>query len=255
MFLFADDDDLSFFLCMPKERANAIAMDLMATPLLQALPAVLQSGFLYQFECIQAASTCQNWYHVWKEAEDQLPFESMVAISVGDISRATGAATFVHRDGLLADLHTPVFAKTIFDKVNDLKEMAKKGNAAKRKFRSNLPQWGLDVRYVLVQYWGPIPGRNSGGVCITYLKYGFSGCSLMMVRLDPRLCLWTGIRNWKDYDWRPLWRPSQRPETPPTVAGPPETPQNFRRVPWLHSDDDDESGLLLSSPETPLWSP
>jgi len=238
---------------MPKERAEAIAMDLMATPLLQALPAVLQSGFLYQFECIQAASACQNWYHVWKEAEGQLPFESKVEISVSN-SRATGqAAAFVHRnDGLLADLHTPFFAKTIFDKVNDLKEKAKKGNAAKRKFRHNLPQWGLDIRHVRVHYWGPIPGRNSGGICIHYLKYGdLSRRSLMMVRLDPHLCLWTGIRNWKDYDGRPLWRP----ETPPTVTGPPETPQNFRRVPWLHSDDDDESGFLLSSPETPLLSP
>lgn len=177
----------------------------MATPLLQALPSVLTSGFLHQHGCITSSSTCKNWYCIWKEVEDQFPEDSKVELRVENIwSRGRGTPDFVCRNGLLEALHTPAFARQIWDKVNELKEAAKKGNAAKKKFRRELPVWGVGVRRVNVSFWGPTT-HNDGGVCITYYKHSFTGHSIAMVRLDPDLILWTGIRNWKVYDGQPLW--------------------------------------------------
>ncbi|CAB9497444.1 expressed unknown protein [Seminavis robusta] len=180
-----------------QEKAN-LAVRLMSTPLLQALPAVLSSGYLYHHECITAASTCQNWYHLWKEVEDEFPEDSLVEIEVKHISssrnnREVTVPTFIQNtEGLLEAFHTQQFSRQIFDKANELKVAAKPGKTAKKRCREGLPKWGIDVRRVKILYWGPV-SRNHGGIYISYCKH--TG-AVMQVRIDHELPFWTlnGIR-------------------------------------------------------------
>lgn len=170
----------------------------MSSPLLTALPLVLSSGYLYQYECMDAAATCQNWYHVWKDIEEVFPQGSKVQMFVAGYDEPS----FVHKSSLIQHIHTPEFAHHIFDQVSDFKLASKKGNAARRKFLQRLPVWGLDIISVLVIYWGP-NNYNNGGACFDY--YGRRGKRLGHVVLHPDLTLKSGIRNRSVYDGTPLW--------------------------------------------------
>jgi hypothetical protein len=190
-----------------KRRRTALqqrAARLAETPQLRALPAVLRSGFLYQYECMVAASSCRNWCAIWKEEEDSLPDGSRVQISFKDITGRGGTASWITPD-LEAALGGPEFARRVFDAVNALRVAAKSSRSLRAKAQKALPVWGIDVQWVRVDVWGP-NNHNSGGVALSMGKAGrLSDRIWPMVRLDRELRLWTGIRTWRVYDGRPLW--------------------------------------------------
>jgi len=189
---------------------------LMSTPLLKALPVVVSSGFLYQHDWMSAAATCQNWYHVWKEVEDGLPAFAKVEVFVEDISGRDRSAVWIQEDGLDEAIRSPEFLRQVFDKVNALRVVAKKGKTARARAEAALPVWGIDLQVAILSVWGPW-SHNSGGICITFgkkkdfqfLKHTgapyLSGRSPWKIRLDRQLRLWTGIRTWPVYDGQPLW--------------------------------------------------
>lgn len=190
------------------QRKQDRAAALMSTPLLQALPTVLSSGYLYLFECIKAASLCQNWYFIWKEVElkfPKFPDDASVIYSVQKSrNQNQGPTHFVHQNGLLQAMQSPIFARTIYDKINQIKLAGKKGQAAKAKFLKSVKIWGVGIHRVDLVYWGANV-HNGGGICIAF----YQGESILsrrtLIRLHPDLTIWTGIRNWKDYDSLPLW--------------------------------------------------
>jgi hypothetical protein len=170
---------------------------------------VFSSGYLYQYECMKAASTCKDRYDLWKEAEHSGGFPDFAKVEVVIESyrgRGWAEPPFVRDNAALkAAMKTPKFARSIFDQVNSLKLAAKRGKSARNKFLKSLPIWGVDVRRVYVLCWDK-NRYNDGGICVSFCKSGVLN-KLSMVRLDPDLCLMTGIRAWQYYDNQPLWRP------------------------------------------------
>jgi len=196
------------------QQQHSRASALMSTPLLQALPAVLSSGFLYEYDCLKAASICQNWYHAWKEVENLLPENAKVEIRV-QYDRGY-PPDWIQESGLEETIGTHEFVRQVFDKVNALKVVAKPSKAARARAEAALPKWGIDVQKADVYVWGPT-FRNNGGICIDLGleknfkvvlptgKYFLSGRAVWKCHLDPNLVLWTGIRSWRVYDGEPLW--------------------------------------------------
>ena len=169
---------------------------------------VLSSGFLCQHECMTAASTCQNWFHSWKEVEHALPFESKIAIVYGDISRLGSSSTFPHwikAKHIQGVVRSPEFLRKVFDKVNDLRVAAKPTDGARARARTALPVWGVDIQKACVSVWGPNK-YNRGGV---YIRLGKAQeyHATYKIRLDTDLKIWTGIRGraWSAYDKQPIW--------------------------------------------------
>lgn len=58
--------------CSELEQADA-ADQSRSNLLLQVLPVVLPSGYLYGHDCWSTAAACQDCYWVWNEVKDQLP--------------------------------------------------------------------------------------------------------------------------------------------------------------------------------------
>jgi hypothetical protein len=197
---------------------HARASALMSTSLLRALPVVLSNGYLYQYDCMTAAATCQDWYHIWKEVEDRLPHNARVHHFMR--SRCCSYPLWVRYTlGLTEALQSPGFARQVWDKVNALKVAAKPTPGARAKAKAALPVWGVDVQVAEVYTWGPNQ-YNDGGLSIRYGKkknvtfstiktavviYDWSKRNTIAVSLDPNLVLWTGIRNRTVYDEQPLW--------------------------------------------------
>lgn len=176
---------------------------LATTPLLQVLPLVLSSGYLYSHECIQAASTCKNWFRVWDEVGERLPFDSQVQVFF-----KTGGRPNLPKKYKGA-LRTPQFVRQVFDKVNELKLMAETDDeTARNNLRQNLPVWGSGIRFVYV-FCG------NSGVSIEYSKTDrirqnsifkhYPGEIVLAVKLDEELKLRGGVETLDDYDGTPLW--------------------------------------------------
>ena len=190
---------------------EACALELSKTPILKALPVVFTSGFLYQHECIVAASTCTKWYLSWKEAEEEVPDYAKVEVRVLDISRPHDRIPhFVHYEGVLAALKSPEFARRILDAVHELRVSSELRRAAQDKCCKKQPEWGTDIRYVKVLYWGRT-SYTGGGICISYSKHDpAGGREVARIRLDSKFRLWKvqGLREstWAPlYDWKPIW--------------------------------------------------
>ncbi|KAL3921693.1 MAG: hypothetical protein SGARI_006618, partial [Bacillariaceae sp.] len=194
-----------------------------------SLPIILSSGFLCLDQCLKTASTCKDWYRMWKSVEEGFPEECKVEVHVEDLSsRKFGAPHFV-TDNLLASMKSSLgFARHVFDKVNELRVEAKKTPGAKKKCREQLKIWAKDIRYVEIYYWGAAK-RNNGGICIDYTKTrsfhasgpSFSGRSVERIRIDDELYLWTvqtmRAKTWESLDHdvvlNPIWPPQDESGT------------------------------------------
>ena len=83
------------------------------------------------------------------------------------------------------------------------------------QIRAAQPKWGQDYEGVRVHVWGH-SRSNAGGVCLRLCRpttnwsdiFSFYNGGVVpgfLVRLDTRLRLSSGIRNWAVYDGAPLW--------------------------------------------------
>jgi hypothetical protein len=189
------------------------AARLSATPLLQALPWVLKSGFLYQHEILTATSLSRNWTEIWSDVKDELPENCQVEVLVDAKHRGRVSwPLWVQARGLEDVIPSQAFARQVFDKVIDLKVAAKKTKGQQKKAREALPKWGVDFMAIKFMVWGPT-NRNDGGMAINLQAFSpnysinsyVASIPNFLIRLDPDLCLWTGIRTWKVYDGKPLW--------------------------------------------------
>jgi hypothetical protein len=197
---------------------HARASALMSTSLLRSLPVVLSSGYLYQYCCMTAAATCQDWYHTWKEIEDRLPDNARVHHFMAS-PRCCYPLWVRFTHGLTEALASPGFVRQVWDKVNALKVAAKPTPGARAKAKAALPVWGVDVQVAELYVWGPNQ-YNDGGLSIRYGKkknvtfrtykttvviYDWNKRNTLAVSLDSNLVLWTGIRNRTVYNEEPLW--------------------------------------------------
>lgn len=193
------------------------ALALMSTPLLRALPVVLLSGYLYQYDCMTAASSCQDWYHVWKEVEDRLPDDARVHHFV-DCRTDLVDLYWDHTEarGLTEALQSPHFVRQVFDKVNALKVAAKPTPGARAKAKAALPVWGVDVQATLVIFRRP-NWLNPGGLCIRYGKkknvivsengqnFSWGGRNTLVLKLFPNFIVCSSLRNRTVFDEQPIW--------------------------------------------------
>ena len=169
-----------------------------ATALFEALPIILTSGYLYSFECMQAAPTCKNWTRVWNEVGRHLPENSKVKVflSIG------GRPNFIKRNGLEDVLQSPQFARQVYDKVSKLNSIIVPSHFV----------WGSEIRFVDVFCWD-----YQGGVKIEYSKTLRRGTSALHrivpakvhleVELDKKLRLrGVVLPDCQDaYDGTPFW--------------------------------------------------
>jgi hypothetical protein len=223
------------------------AADLSATSLLQALPLVLTSGFLFKHEIRSAALASKSWKSIWVEAQHELPDYCQVEIKIRWYERSAWP-TWVKIRGLQHVFHTQEFARTIFQKLCDLKIKVEPTERKKQKVRDALPKWGVDFQGIDILVWGPM-SRNDGGMHIAFTKLDsiqklVSGLSFpreklrgWSIRLDSELVLWTWshFQKWrKIYRGQPLWDceivsdfdDDDEEEMPPPVAAvaPPALP-------------------------------
>lgn len=191
----------------------------MPSPILQVLPFVLTSGFVYKIDCITAASTCKNWCRIWKEVEEQLPESAKVQVAIHNISTGrkhkNQVPAFLRGARIIESVESSqVFARCVLDVVNRCKVLSKKGKTAQKRCQDNLPVWGKDIRWVNFDFWGP-NSYNSGGICLQFRKGGSGmGRPVEMVRLDTDFMFWTiktlRFKTWaKFYTWEPVWPVNQ----------------------------------------------
>jgi hypothetical protein len=190
-----------------KERAET----LMETSELQALPMVLSSGFLYKYQCMNAAVTCKNWHSTWMEVQNHLPVSCQVEIALRNITRNSNAALprWVLQKGLEDVIGSSEFVRQVVDKVNAMKVAAKPSKNKRAAAQAALPKWGIDIHRVNVIVW-EANTYNNGGICIVLYKnksfYSVPSDDMRWTcRLRPDLTLWAGIRAWRVYDGEPLW--------------------------------------------------
>jgi hypothetical protein len=185
------------------------AHQLSATPLLQALPGVFKSGFLYKHDILRAAEASTEWDEIWKEVEDELHEDCQVEVQV-DLDREEWPAWAKAR-GLDEVIPSQAFARKVFDTVIDLKAAAKKTVGQQEKNSRRVAKMGKDLHGLLLRVWGPTK-RNSGGIAVRLVRridkensWILNYIDNFLIRLDPNLRLWTGIRTWHVYDQEPLW--------------------------------------------------
>jgi hypothetical protein len=123
---------------------------------------ILSSGLLYQYDCLSAAATCQNWYHTWKKVENRLPDFAKVELFVGG-SKEEGELPSWFRDDVLRDVPMLQFVRRIFDKLNALRVTAAGPTAA-------LLEWGTDVQVAVVFAWEVDEGDLGGAMWIDFGK-------------------------------------------------------------------------------------
>jgi hypothetical protein len=188
-----------------KERA----VTLMETSELQALPMVLSSGFLYTHQCMNAAVTCKNWQYVWMDVQHQLPAACEVEIDLINITSYSNLAVpqwVSMRKGLEEVIRSFEFVRQVVDKVNAMKVAAKPSKKKRAQAQAALPKWGIDIHSATVYIWAP-NNHNDGGISIDlYKNVGRTRSDIgWKCRLHPDLTIWTGIRNRRVYDGKPLW--------------------------------------------------
>lgn len=185
------------------------------TPLLQALPLIFKSGFLYKHEVLTAVCKTKDWEEIWTEVEDELPETALVEVVC---PRRAGLPLWVlKRRGLDHDLQSQAFARQVLEKVGELKVAAKRTVRERAKARAALPKWGVDYHGVSVGVWGP-NAYNDGGVSLRLVRHTlkremkwFDSVPRFLIRLHSNLTLWTaGIRNLDAYDGTPLWHSSEQ---------------------------------------------
>jgi hypothetical protein len=188
------------------------AKDLTATPLLQALPLILTSGFLYKHEIRSAALVSKSWKSIWVEAQHELLLYCQVEVKVD----LRGVWPFWARmQGLQNVIPTQAFSRTIFKKLCDLKVAAEKTERKKQQVRDTLPKWGVDFVGIRLHNW-EANVHNGGSIYFAPTNHyigslvGFPQAKLRGwgVRLDEYLMLWTwdAFRKWKQiYNGKPLW--------------------------------------------------
>ena len=199
-----------------KERKKPVVKDVDAATA-QVMSIVLSSGFLCLDQCLDAAATCKDMYRIWKGVEDGFPEDSLVEISVEDISgRNEDVPDFIHHNDFLNTIKSsPTFVRRVFDKVNKVRVESKKGRAEKKKALAKCKVWGKDVRSVQVQYWGA-NRYNRGGIMIHFRQtrrihgnYAYRGQDVETFRLDCDFNLWTVTTmrpsTWEPFFNKPLW--------------------------------------------------
>jgi hypothetical protein len=183
------------------------AKDLTATSLLQALPLVLVSGFLYKHEIRSAVLACKSWKLIWVEAQSELPEHCLVEICLR--GERVWWPLWLQAQRLQNVIHKHDFSRTIFNKLCDLKVAAENTERKKQKVRDALPKWGIDFLAIDMLVWSA-NNHNDGGIYFTLNPNGKSHNKLhgWSVRIDDSLRLWTwdGYHKWrKVYDGKPLW--------------------------------------------------
>jgi len=119
---------------------------LMSSPLLQALPLVLSSGFLYKWECYSPALVNKEFHSIWVEAQHDLPEEFTVEIRVDQGRRVQGEwPVWVTRKGMEDILPTYRFARTVFENLCDLKVAVETTERKKQKVRFVAPHVSVSV--------------------------------------------------------------------------------------------------------------
>lgn len=118
--------------------ATAKAEALMATPLLQALPLVLTSGFIKKWEIYSPATSCKDFHAIWVETQHQLPEEALVDVRV-DLERGQ-YPVWATSKGLETVLPTQEFGHAVFDKLCELKLAVETTERKKQKVREALPK-------------------------------------------------------------------------------------------------------------------
>jgi hypothetical protein len=228
------------------------AEDLTATALLQALPLILTSGFLYKHEIRSAALASKSWKSIWVEEQHELPDYCQVEIKIHHFGKSW--PTWVKLRRLQHAFPTPEFSRTIFEKLCDLKIAAETTERKKQKARDALPKWGIDFLGIDIMAWGPL-SRNDGGIHIAFTTLDFvqpwnRGLNFpreklkgWSIRIDHELLLWTwsGYHKWKKiYDGQPLWEceifddvesdDEEMPAPPVAVVPPPLPPPGPGRI-------------------------
>ena len=181
-------------------------------PILRGLVQVFQSGFLYKHECRASAVTCRRWSEAWADVKpSNFPSKSLVEVRV--VANTNDRPYWAEHLGLIGVFGTQEFAKTVLDKVTELRAASASSERRQAQIRAAQPKWGQDYEGVRVYVWGP-NSSNPGGVCLRPCQwrdfsYGILTCHNdvpgFLVRLDTRLRLWTGIRNWSVYNGEALW--------------------------------------------------